>query len=144
MKEAEFLWPINYCILLQEKPMEELQELCLEEVLGISKKRLVSIINATKCPTDTESSDSGSDVEKIEGMQLQNKYLQIETMKEYWIGSFQSTFHWRKYHRTQMMNWANRRRKRNMKWKKVFSLFTADVESILKLKDNFEFQSFQY
>lgn len=63
--------------------MEELQELCLEEVLGISKKRLVSIINATKCPTDTESSDSGSDVEKIEGMQLQNKYLQIETMKEY-------------------------------------------------------------
>lgn len=36
-------------------------------MLGISKKRLLSIINATKCPTDTESSDSGSDVEKIEG-----------------------------------------------------------------------------
>lgn len=47
--------------------MEEIQELCLEEVLGISKKRLQSIINATKCPSDTESSDSGSDVEKIEG-----------------------------------------------------------------------------
>lgn len=35
--------------------------------MGISKKRLLSIINATKCPTDTESSDSGSEVEKIEG-----------------------------------------------------------------------------
>lgn len=53
--------------------MEEIQELCLEEVLGISKKRLLSIINATKCPTDTESSDSGSDVEKIEGTILSSK-----------------------------------------------------------------------
>lgn len=32
--------------------------------MGISKKRLTAIVNATKCPTDTESSDS--DVEKIE------------------------------------------------------------------------------
>lgn len=63
-----YLYGLN-CILLQQKPMEEIQELCLEEMLGISKKRLISIINATKCPTDTESSDSGSDVEKIEGMQ---------------------------------------------------------------------------
>lgn len=55
--------------------MEEIQELCLEEVLGISKKRLVSIINATKCPTDTESSDSGSDVEKIEGKQFHSNYV---------------------------------------------------------------------
>lgn len=37
----------------------------MDELLGISKKRLLSIINATKCPTDTE--DSSSDVEKIEG-----------------------------------------------------------------------------
>lgn len=44
--------------------MDEIQEQCLDEILGISKKRLLSIINATKCPTDTESSD-GSDVEKI-------------------------------------------------------------------------------
>lgn len=36
----------------------------MEELLGISKKRLTAIVNATKCPTDTESSDS--DVEKIE------------------------------------------------------------------------------
>lgn len=53
------------------KSNEEIQEICLEEVLGISKKRLLSIINATKCPTDTESSDSGSDVEKIEGEFMQ-------------------------------------------------------------------------
>lgn len=55
-------------MFLQSKSHDELQELCLEEVLGISKKRLVSIINATKCPADTESSDSDSDsdVEKIE------------------------------------------------------------------------------
>lgn len=37
--------------------MESIQEKCLDEVLGISKKRLLSIINDTKCPTDTESSD---------------------------------------------------------------------------------------
>lgn len=36
----------------------------MEELLGISKKRLSSIINATKCPSDTESSDS--EVEKVE------------------------------------------------------------------------------
>lgn len=44
--------------------MDQVQEQCLDELLGISKKRLLSIINATKCPSDTESSD-GSDVEKI-------------------------------------------------------------------------------
>lgn len=49
---------------MQNKSHEELQEICLEELIGISKKRLASIINATKCPTDTESSDS--DVEKVE------------------------------------------------------------------------------
>lgn len=41
--------------------------MCLDEVLGISKKRLLSIINATKCPSDTQSSsEDDSDVEKIE------------------------------------------------------------------------------
>lgn len=43
---------------------ESLQEYCLDELLGISNKRLLSIIDETKCPTDTEDSDS--DVEKIE------------------------------------------------------------------------------
>ncbi|XP_059611710.1 uncharacterized protein LOC132258399 isoform X1 [Phlebotomus argentipes] len=45
---------------LQNKPIEKIQEQCLNEVLGMSKKRLLSIINATKCPTDTESSDEES------------------------------------------------------------------------------------
>lgn len=49
----------------QSKSIEELQEVCLEEVLGISRKRLLSIINATKCPNDTDSSDS--DVDRVEG-----------------------------------------------------------------------------
>ena len=40
--------------------------MCLNELLGISTKRLMSIINASKCPTDTES-DSDSDVERKEG-----------------------------------------------------------------------------
>lgn len=53
--------------LIQGKKTEQLKVLCLDELMGISKKRLLSIINNTKCPTDTESSDSGSDVEKIEG-----------------------------------------------------------------------------
>lgn len=52
---------------MQDKSIEELQEICLDELLGISEKRLLSIINATKCPSDTDSSDSNSDVEKIEG-----------------------------------------------------------------------------
>lgn len=47
--------------------MDEIEELCLNELLGISTKRLLSIINATKCPSDTESS-SDSDVEHQEGM----------------------------------------------------------------------------
>lgn len=42
---------------LQKDSLESIQEKCLDEVLGISKKRLLSIINDTKCPTDTESSD---------------------------------------------------------------------------------------
>lgn len=50
---------------LQDKSLDSIQKHCLEELVGISKKRLLSIINATKCPTDTESSDS--DVENIEG-----------------------------------------------------------------------------
>lgn len=50
---------------LQQKSIKELQDICLEEILGISKKRLLSIINAVKCPTDTESSDS--EVDEIEG-----------------------------------------------------------------------------
>lgn len=51
---------------LQDKSLDSIQKHCLEELVGISKKRLLSIINSTKCPTDTESSDS--DVENIEGI----------------------------------------------------------------------------
>lgn len=53
--------PVNF----QGKSIDRLQQMCLDEVLGISKKRLLSIINNTKCPADTDSSDS--DVERIEG-----------------------------------------------------------------------------
>lgn len=56
--------------LLKGKTLEELQEICLGELLGISKKRLLSILNANKCPTDTESSESDSDIEKVEGIAL--------------------------------------------------------------------------
>lgn len=42
---------------LQSKSIEFIQEQCLDEVLGISTKRLLSIINSTQCPTDTDSSD---------------------------------------------------------------------------------------
>ncbi|XP_055601725.1 glutamic acid-rich protein [Uranotaenia lowii] len=59
-KEVKCLVPDT----LQGKSIEFIQEQCLDEVLGISTKRLLSIINSTKCPTDTESSDDGED--KIE------------------------------------------------------------------------------
>jgi hypothetical protein len=47
---------------LQNKSMERIQQICLDEILGISSKRLLSIINNTKCPLDTESD---SDIEHI-------------------------------------------------------------------------------
>lgn len=47
---------------LQKKSMERIQQICLDEILGISSKRLLSIINNTKCPLDTESD---SDIEHI-------------------------------------------------------------------------------
>ncbi|XP_050337385.1 glutamic acid-rich protein isoform X1 [Bactrocera neohumeralis] len=50
---------------LKKQSMDEIEELCLNELLGISTKRLLSIINATKCPSDTESSGD-SDVEHQE------------------------------------------------------------------------------
>ncbi|KAJ6636563.1 hypothetical protein Bhyg_15154 [Pseudolycoriella hygida] len=49
---------------MQGQSLETIQEHCLDELLGISTKRLQSIINATPCPDNTDSSDS--DVEKIE------------------------------------------------------------------------------
>lgn len=60
-KEVKCLVPDS----LQGKSIESLQEQCLDEVLGISTKRLLSIINSTKCPTDTES--SSDEDEKIVG-----------------------------------------------------------------------------
>lgn len=50
---------------LQKKSLKELQDICLEELLGISKKRLLSIINASKCPSDTDSTDS--EIETVDG-----------------------------------------------------------------------------
>lgn len=49
----------------QKHTLEEIEERCLNDLLGISSKRLRSIIQDTKCPTDTESS-SDSDVDKVE------------------------------------------------------------------------------
>jgi len=51
----------------QKTPLDEIEELCLEELLCLSTKRLKSIIEGTRCPTDTESSED-SDVEHKEGM----------------------------------------------------------------------------
>ncbi|XP_052891461.1 neurofilament heavy polypeptide [Anopheles moucheti] len=61
-KEIKYLLPD----FLEGKSNDIIKERCLDELLGISTKRLHSIINNAKCPTDTESSSEGSDVEKIE------------------------------------------------------------------------------
>ncbi|KAH8379411.1 hypothetical protein KR009_004729 [Drosophila setifemur] len=50
---------------LKKTPLDEIEELCLEELLCLSTKRLKSIIEDTRCPTDTESSED-SDVEHKE------------------------------------------------------------------------------
>ncbi|EDV39750.1 uncharacterized protein Dana_GF10171 [Drosophila ananassae] len=50
---------------LKKTPLDEIEELCLEELLCLSTKRLKSIIENTRCPTDTESSED-SDVEHKE------------------------------------------------------------------------------
>lgn len=56
---------------LKKSQLEEIQEQCLNEILGISKKRLLSIINSTKCPTDTETS-SEDDVNAV------NEHISLE------------------------------------------------------------------
>ncbi|BFF98668.1 nucleolar protein dao-5 [Drosophila madeirensis] len=50
---------------LKKNSLDEIEELCLEELLCLSTKRLRSIIDGTSCPTDTESSED-SDVERKE------------------------------------------------------------------------------
>ncbi|XP_059216897.1 glutamic acid-rich protein isoform X2 [Stomoxys calcitrans] len=50
---------------LKTQGLEEIEEACLNELLCISTKRLKSIITATKCPTDTESSED-DDVQRHE------------------------------------------------------------------------------
>lgn len=70
---------------MQNKSIERIQQICLDEILGISSKRLVSIIDNTNCPENTDSddseveqvdqhisleeisSDSGDDVAKVKG-----------------------------------------------------------------------------
>lgn len=47
---------------IETKNMQTIQQLVLDEILGISSKRLLSIINNTPCPADTESD---SDIEHI-------------------------------------------------------------------------------
>jgi hypothetical protein len=42
----------------QNKSIERIQQICLDEILGISSKRLISIINNTPCPDNTDSDDS--------------------------------------------------------------------------------------
>lgn len=53
--------------------MDEVEELCLNELLCISTKRLKSIIEDSRCPTDTESSED-SDVEHKEGKYKQHAH----------------------------------------------------------------------
>ncbi|XP_052844378.1 neurofilament medium polypeptide [Drosophila gunungcola] len=50
---------------LKKTPLDEIEALCLEELLCLSTKRLKAIIEGTRCPTDTESSED-SDVEQKE------------------------------------------------------------------------------
>lgn len=48
---------------LRNKSIERIQQICLDEILGISTKRLVSIINDTVCPDNTDSSSDDSELE---------------------------------------------------------------------------------
>jgi hypothetical protein len=61
---------------LQNKSVARIQQIVLDEILGISSKRLLSIINSTKCPLDTASDSdyeyvslsdisSDSDIEEV-------------------------------------------------------------------------------
>ncbi|XP_064544363.1 uncharacterized protein LOC135432589 [Drosophila montana] len=56
---------------LKETSLDEIEELCLNELLCVSTKRLKSIIADTRCPTDTESSED-SDVEH------KNEHISLE------------------------------------------------------------------
>jgi hypothetical protein len=50
--------------MLQNKSIERIQQICLDEILGISTKRLLSIIKNTRCPDNTDSDDS--EIERVE------------------------------------------------------------------------------
>lgn len=58
-KQIKSRLPVN----IQKKSIERIQQICLDEILGISTKRLLSIINNTICPDLTDSDDS--DMEHI-------------------------------------------------------------------------------
>lgn len=61
---------------LKNKSIERIQQICLDEILGISTKRLVSIINDTVCP---ENTDSSSDDSELECMSLEEISSDSET-----------------------------------------------------------------
>lgn len=55
---------------LRNKSIERIQQICLDEILGISTKRLLSIINDTICPENTDSSDDDDDSDIAEVLSL--------------------------------------------------------------------------
>jgi hypothetical protein len=78
---------------VQSKSMQNIQRIVLDEILGISSKRLLSIINNTPCPADTESdsdiehislSEISSEDEDVDLMIVENK----ETGKEQTSGEY--------------------------------------------------------
>lgn len=70
-KQVKSRLPVN----LQKKSIERIQQICLDEILGISTKRLVSIINNTPCPDDTESD---SEIEHISLSEISSSESDIE------------------------------------------------------------------
>lgn len=67
--EVILSWIMNWRSLTREtffqnKSIERIQQICLDEILGISSKRLVSIINNTRCPENTDSDDS--EIEQVD------------------------------------------------------------------------------
>ncbi|CAG4952977.1 unnamed protein product [Parnassius apollo] len=62
--------------------INDLQELCMEELLGISSKRLCAILDGAEPPSDTESSSRSPSPEKLETISLDSISSDEEILSE--------------------------------------------------------------
>ena len=67
---------------LKNKSIERIQQICLDEILGISTKRLLAIINQTTCPDNTDSEGESGRVDEHISLEEISSDSEAEISKE--------------------------------------------------------------